>query len=186
MLKRRQIGLEGLCASHARSRNCFDELSFKKKEEKEMESGAYITGTMDPLTPNRVAFPGVAGLTCLLIGCRVWWPEIDLALPKGIISRSLAHEASLSHAVGFKTSPHSFDMLFFPSSFPSARSRSVALPKPIIISVPGPHRWKGSSSKPYVDLPPYTIPLGMGVGLAQACAVKVVVHDLIKKELFKK
>ncbi|KAK7325754.1 hypothetical protein VNO80_33794 [Phaseolus coccineus] len=44
MLKRRQPALERLCASRARSSNCFDELSFKKKEEKEMEGGAYITG----------------------------------------------------------------------------------------------------------------------------------------------
>ena len=59
-----------------------------------------------------------------------------------------------------------------------ARSRPAALPKPIIISVPRPHCWKGSASKPYVELPPHTAPLGMEVGPAQACAVKVVVHDL--------
>lgn len=59
-----------------------------------------------------------------------------------------------------------------------AHSRPAALPKPIIISVPKPHCWKGSASKPYVELPPHTAPLGMGVGPAQACAVKVVVHDL--------
>ena len=58
-----------------------------------------------------------------------------------------------------------------------ARSRPAALPKPIIISVPRPHCWKGSASKPYVELPPHTAPLGMEVGPAQACAVKVVVHD---------
>ncbi|CAJ1964826.1 unnamed protein product [Sphenostylis stenocarpa] len=46
MLKRRQPALERLCASRARSSNCFDELSFKKKEEKEMEGGAYITGCL--------------------------------------------------------------------------------------------------------------------------------------------
>lgn len=62
-----------------------------------------------------------------------------------------------------------------------ARSRPAALPKPIIISVPRPHCWKGSASKPYVELPPHTAPLGMEVGPAQACAVKVVVHDLIRK-----
>ena len=61
-----------------------------------------------------------------------------------------------------------------------ARSRPAALPKPIIISVPRPHCWKGSASKPYVELPPHTAPLGMEVGPAQACAVKVVVHDLIR------
>ena len=33
-----------------------------------------------------------------------------------------------------------------------------------------------------VELPPHTAPLGMEVGPAQACAVKVVVHDLIRKE----
>ncbi|KAK4493179.1 hypothetical protein RD792_017963 [Penstemon davidsonii] len=33
------------------------------------------------------------------------------------------------------------------------------------------------SLKPYVKLPPHTAPLGMEVGPAQACAVKVVVHD---------
>ncbi|GER39140.1 TBP-associated factor 5, partial [Striga asiatica] len=76
---------------------------------------------MDPLTPNRVAFPGLAGLAC-------------------------------------------------------ARSRPAALPKPIIISVPKPHCFQGSASKPYVELPPHTAPLGMEVGPAQACAVKVVVH----------
>lgn len=67
-----------------------------------------------------------------------------------------------------------------------ARSRPAALPKPIIISVPKPHCWKGSASKPYVELPPHTAPLGMEVGPAQACAVKVVVHDLIrmKKTMF--
>ncbi|KAI3666643.1 hypothetical protein L1987_88824 [Smallanthus sonchifolius] len=54
----------------------------------------------------------------------------------------------------------------------SARSRPAALPKPIIISVPRPHCWKGSASKPYVELPPHTAPLGMEVGPAQACAVK--------------
>ena len=58
-----------------------------------------------------------------------------------------------------------------------ARSRPAALPKPIIISVPRPHCWKGSASKPYVELPPHTAPLGMEVGPAQACAVKVVVHE---------
>ena len=62
-----------------------------------------------------------------------------------------------------------------------ARSRPAALPKPIIISVPRPHCWKGSASKPYVELPPHTAPLGMEVGPAQACAVKVVVHDLIRE-----
>lgn len=46
MLKRRQPALERLCASRARSSNCFDELSLKKKEEKEMEGGAYITGSL--------------------------------------------------------------------------------------------------------------------------------------------
>jgi hypothetical protein len=59
-----------------------------------------------------------------------------------------------------------------------AHSRPAALPKPIIISVPKPHCCKGSASKPYVEFPPHTAPLGMGVGPAQACAVKVVVHDL--------
>ncbi|EXB36954.1 hypothetical protein L484_018330 [Morus notabilis] len=54
----------------------------------------------------------------------------------------------------------------------------AALLKPIIISVPRPHCWKGSASKPYVELPPHTAPLGMEVGPTQACAVKVVVHDL--------
>ena len=102
-------------------------------------------------------------------------------------------------------SPRSCDMLCFPSLFPSkgwvpcfcgsrshaliptgARSRPAALPKPIIISVPRPHCWKGSASKPYVELPPHTAPLGMEVGPAQACAVKVFVHDLIKKEWNKK
>ena len=58
-----------------------------------------------------------------------------------------------------------------------ARSRPAALPKPIIISVPRPHCWKGSASKPYVELPPHTAPLGMEVGPAQACAVKVVVNE---------
>lgn len=33
-----------------------------------------------------------------------------------------------------------------------------------------------------MELPPHTAPLGMEVGPAQACAVKVVVHDLIRKE----
>jgi len=59
-----------------------------------------------------------------------------------------------------------------------AHSRPAALPKPIIISVPKPHCCKGSASKPYVEFPPHTAPLGMGVGPAQARAVKVVVHDL--------
>ncbi|KAK7333904.1 hypothetical protein VNO80_30685 [Phaseolus coccineus] len=43
MSKRRQPALERLCVLRARSRNCFDELSLKKREEKEMESGTYIT-----------------------------------------------------------------------------------------------------------------------------------------------
>lgn len=59
-----------------------------------------------------------------------------------------------------------------------AHSRPAALPKPIIISVPKPHCCKGSAAKPYVEFPPHTAPLGMGVGPAQACAVQVVVHDL--------
>ncbi|MCD9644251.1 hypothetical protein HAX54_032430 [Datura stramonium] len=42
-----------------------------------------------------------------------------------------------------------------------ARSRPTALPKPIIISVPRPHCWKGSASKPYVELSPHMAPLGM-------------------------
>nr|GFB25611.1 hypothetical protein [Tanacetum cinerariifolium] len=57
-----------------------------------------------------------------------------------------------------------------------ARSRPTALPKPIIISVPRLHCWKGSASKLYVELQPYTAPLGMEVGPAQACAIKVVVN----------
>lgn len=61
--------------------------------------------------------------------------------------------------------------------YTGAHIRPAALPKPIIISVPKPHCWKGSASKPYVELPPHTAPLGMGVGPAQACAVQVVVHD---------
>lgn len=65
-----------------------------------------------------------------------------------------------------------------------ARSRPAALPKPIIISVPRPHCWKGSASKPYVELPPHTAPLGMEVGPAQACAVKVVVHERAGMELW--
>lgn len=60
-------------------------------------------------------------------------------------------------------------------------SRPAALPKPIIISVPRPHCWKGSASKPYVELPPHTAPLGMGVG-HPACAVQVVVHDKNRKK----
>ena len=63
-----------------------------------------------------------------------------------------------------------------------ARSRPAALPKPIIISVPKPHCWKGSASKPYVELPPHTAPLGMEVGPAQACAVKVVVQYTKKRK----
>jgi hypothetical protein len=65
-----------------------------------------------------------------------------------------------------------------------ARSRPAALPKPIIISAPKPHCWKGSASKPYVELPPHTAPLGIGMEVrpVPACAVKVVVHDFIKKE----
>ncbi|KAK7411405.1 hypothetical protein VNO78_02838 [Psophocarpus tetragonolobus] len=51
------------------------------------------------------------------------------------------------------------------------------LPKPIIISVPRPHCWKGSASKPYMELPPHTAPLGMEVGPAQACAFKESVPD---------
>ncbi|KAL8460534.1 hypothetical protein ACS0TY_032169 [Phlomoides rotata] len=66
-----------------------------------------------------------------------------------------------------------------------AHSRPAALPKPIIISVPRPHCWKGSASKLYMKLPPHTAPLGMEVGPAQACAVKVVVHNQsnVAKEL---
>ena len=63
-----------------------------------------------------------------------------------------------------------------------ACSRPAALPKPIIISVPKPHCWKGSASKPYVELPPHTAPLGMEVGPAQACAVKVVVQYTKKRK----
>jgi hypothetical protein len=57
---------------------------------------------------------------------------------------------------------------------------TAALPKPIIISVPKPHCCKGSASKPYVEFPPHTAPLGMGVGPAQACAVQVVVRAMRK------
>ncbi len=64
-----------------------------------------------------------------------------------------------------------------------ARSTPAALPKPILISVPRPHCWKGSASKPYVELPPHTAPLGMEVGPAQACAVKVVVHERRRVEV---
>ncbi|KAG2384856.1 uncharacterized protein HKW66_Vig0119480 [Vigna angularis] len=53
----------------------------------------------------------------------------------------------------------------------SPRNRPTTLPKPIIISVPRPHCWKGSASKLYVELPPHTAPLGMKVGPAQAYAV---------------
>nr|GFA29215.1 pentatricopeptide repeat-containing protein [Tanacetum cinerariifolium] len=53
----------------------------------------------------------------------------------------------------------------------SARSRPAALPKPIIISVPRPHCWKGSASKPYVELPPHTAPLWMEVVPNQICSV---------------
>lgn len=102
--------------------------------------------------------------------------------------------------VGASCAPRSCDMLCFPFSFPGeshalvcgsrshtliptgARSRPAALPKPIIISVPKPHCWKGSASKPYVELPPHTAPLGMEVGPAQACAVKVVVQYTKKRK----
>lgn len=67
-----------------------------------------------------------------------------------------------------------------------ARSGSIVLPKSIIISVPRTHCWKGSASKPYVELPSHTTPLRMEVGPSQACAVKVVVHELIGKEFLKK
>lgn len=133
----------------------------------------------------------------LLISCRVWWPEVDLASPKGLISKarlarrpsrcrespprlalvtcyvSLLHSQvkGESHASVCGSRSHAL----IPTG---AHSRPAALPKPIIISVPRPHCWKGSASKPYVELPPHTAPLGMGVGPAQACAVKVVVHDL--------
>jgi hypothetical protein len=58
----------------------------------------------------------------------------------------------------------------------SARSRPT-LPKPIIISAPKPHCWKGSASKPYIELLPHTALLGIGmeVGPVPACEVKVVV-----------
>ncbi|KAL6967905.1 hypothetical protein U1Q18_052433 [Sarracenia purpurea var. burkii] len=51
-----------------------------------------------------------------------------------------------------------------------AHSRLAALPKPIIISNPRPYWWKGFASKLYVELPPLMAPLGMEVGLVQACA----------------
>ncbi|GJW29470.1 dehydroascorbate reductase 2 [Tanacetum coccineum] len=66
-------------------------------------------------------------------------PEIDLASPKA---------SSLKARLARRPSR-------------SARSRPSALPKPIIISVLRPHCWKGSASKPYVELPPHTAPLGM-------------------------
>ncbi|KAA0050837.1 hypothetical protein E6C27_scaffold404G001030 [Cucumis melo var. makuwa] len=145
-------------------------------------SGIGCIGTMDPLIPNRLALPGLAGLA---YSCKVWWLEIDLALPKGLISLSPAREASprsrvpnlalvtcylsslhsqvkgQSHALVCGSQSHTL----IPTS---ARSRPTALPKPIIISVPRPHCWKDSASKPYVELPPHTAPLGMEVGQAQA------------------
>ena len=205
---------------------------------------------MDPLTPNRVAFPGLAG-----VACRSWcasrWPSpvplpvgnplpgcrapLRLARPLGTFGRQgvwqrtrfpLLHRA-FSSVAGFggpkltwlrqkASSPKPgsrgvplavgrspLASLLWHAMFPffhsplkgeshasvcgprshaliptGAHSRPAALPKPIIISVPRPHCWKGSASKPYVELPPHTAPLGMEVGPAQACAVKVVVHDL--------
>lgn len=200
---------------------------------------------MDPLTPNRVAFPGLAGLACRS-WCASRWPSpvplpVGNPLPgrrlrlmacplgtfwrQGVWQRTrfpLLHRPShqlqglvARNWLGFAKRPH----LYKPGSrgvplavgprlalvtcyvsplhsqvkgeshasvcgsrshalIPTgARSRPAALPKPIIISVPRPHCWKGSASKPYVELPPHTAPLGMEVGPAQACAVKVVVHE---------
>jgi len=57
-----------------------------------------------------------------------------------------------------------------------ARSRPT-LPKIIIISALKPHCWKGSASKPFVELLPHMAPLGIGieVGPVLAYAVKAVV-----------
>ncbi|KAA0047301.1 hypothetical protein E6C27_scaffold908G001010 [Cucumis melo var. makuwa] len=63
-----------------------------------------------------------------------------------------------------------------------ARSRPTTLLKPIIISVPKPHYWKGSASKSYVELPSHMAPLGIEVGQAQAYAVKVVILHLKQKK----
>jgi len=49
-------------------------------------------------------------------------------------------------------------------------------------SVPKPHCWKGSASKPYVGLPPHTAPLRMEVGPAQKIVNKFshIVKHLIQ------
>ncbi|CAK9169878.1 unnamed protein product [Ilex paraguariensis] len=48
-------------------------------------------------------------------------------------------------ASSLRAPPRSCDMLCFPSLFSSK----------------GPHCWKGSALKPYMELPPHTVPLGM-------------------------
>jgi hypothetical protein len=132
--------------------------------------------------------------TCFL-GCRVWWigfaKEPHLQSPARAAFLSLQRMVStpcpvlvtcyvsLYHSLVKGESHAPVFLLRSYALIPTgAHSRPAALPKPIIISVPKPHCCKGSASKPYVEFPPHTAPLGMGVGPAQARAVKVVVHDL--------
>ncbi|KAL3513972.1 hypothetical protein ACH5RR_026689 [Cinchona calisaya] len=155
LLKR---GTEALPLTQLQKRDPFPP-AFKDDEYEDREAA----GTMDPLTPNRVAFPGFAG-----VACRAFSSVAGFGGPKLTWFRQKA--SSIKARLARRPSR-------------SARSRPAALPKPIIISVPRSHCWKGSASKSYVELPPHTAPLGMEIGPIQACAVKVVVHDLTRKAI---
>ncbi|KAL3503931.1 hypothetical protein ACH5RR_033772 [Cinchona calisaya] len=143
-----------------------------KNDEYEVREAA---GTMDHLTPNWVAFPGLVG-----VACRAFSSVAGFGGPKltWLRQKASALKARLERRPSRICGSRSHTLI--PTG---ARSRPAALPKPIIISVPRPHCWKGSASKSYVELPSHTAPLGMEVGPAQACAVKVVVHDLIRKAI---
>lgn len=150
------------------------------------KAGSVTTYTL-PFTPYHRAFSSVAGFG----GPKLTWlrqkasslkarlvrrpsrsrvPKPHLALVTCYVSPLYSQVRGESHASVCGSRSHTL----IPTG---ARSRPAALPKPIIISVPRPHCWKGSASKPYVELPPHTAPLGMEVGPARACAVKVVVNE---------
>ncbi|KAG5568282.1 hypothetical protein H5410_064703 [Solanum commersonii] len=157
-IKKLIIAIEGSRSEFAEKRSL--PLAFENDEYEVREAA----GTMDPLTPNRVAFPGLAGVAWFG-GPKLTWLRQKASSLKARLARRPSRSRGESHASVCGSRSHTL----IPTG---ARSRPAALPKPIIISVPRPHCWKGSASKPYVELPPHTAPLGMEVGPAQACAVK--------------
>nr|GEX29956.1 Gag-Pol polyprotein [Tanacetum cinerariifolium] len=111
--------------------------------------GSVTTYTL-PFTPYHRAFSLVAGFG----GSKLTWLRQKASSLKARLTRLKGE----SHASVCGSWSHTL----IPTG---SRSRPTALPKPIIISVPRPHCWKGSASKPYVELSPHTAPLGMESGI---------------------